>query len=275
MCSGLFGILGKLLRDILPIAYPDTYGNRTMKQILKSIHRLLRDRRSNPDSRTVFGNSDLKGFFTSVPHDCIIEAVDHLLVKYVTNHPAGHRAVDIVFTIPQRYKSKARIIRGRSFTRSQKNRVIPLCDISLLVREALKMAFFQCMDTVYKQNRGAIIGGHASPAICSLAVAYREFVWQKAYSICVSSSSFMCIRYVDNRGTFYDPELQRLASFRRFLSPLFYEFPIELEDCGNDVFLGYKIDLNTNECTWIVPEEPHAYRSVNSAGTISRLLTGL
>ena len=85
----------------------------------------------------------------------------------------------------------------------------------------------------------------------------------------------MCIRYVDNRGTCYDPELQRLASFRRFLSPLFYEFPIELEDCGNDVFLGYKIDLSANECTWIVPEEPHAYRSVKSAGTVSRLLSGL
>jgi hypothetical protein len=270
--SILMQALGKLLADILPLAYPGTYGYRTMAQILRDIHRFLA-KPGNLSEHYSFHNDDLKGFFTSVPHFVIIESAVHLVSTYNHIFPPKH-GEDTVFTVKINSTSKERSIRGRSFKHTSKNHIMRLADIPALVHFALKNSAFKCMDLMFQQDRGAIIGGHASPSICSMAVAYREFVWARAYQI-AKHADMLCVRYVDNRLTIISKSLERTPPFSRFCNLLFYEAPIELENCGDNVLLGYRIDLTTKTCHYVVPEQAYFYRSPRSAGTTRRILSGL
>jgi hypothetical protein len=139
---------------------------------------------------------------------------------------------------------------------------------------ALDLGYFVCMGKVYRQDRGAIIGGHASPALCALAVTFKEFVWQKAYGIQMGSH-LLCIRYVDNRFTAVEEHLLQHAAYQRFMSMDFYDPPVELEPCGNNVLLGYELDFYQFTCKYVVPTETYEFRSAHSAGSIHRTLSGL
>ena len=268
----LFQALGKLLADILPLAYPGTFGYRTMAQILTDI-RMFLQRPENISDKFDFCNEDLKGFFTSVPHEVILQSVIHLISTYNSKFPPMH-GKDTVFTVTVKSSSKERCIRGRSFSKTAKNHIIHLADLPDLVLLALKSSAFQCMTQMFQQDRGAIIGGHASPSICSMAVAYREFTWLRAYKI-QEHADMLCIRYVDNRLTVISKELRKLPSFERFCNLLFYQSPIELEDCGDNVLLGYEISLTSRYCRYVVPKFNYDFRSIRSAGSTSRILSGL
>ena len=50
---------------------------------------------------------------------------------------------------------------------------------------------------------------------------------------------------------------------------------MELEDCGNNEFLGYCLDFQKGHIWFDVPAEKHAYRSARSAGTMDKVLSGL
>ena len=216
----LFQALGKLLADILPLAYPGTFGHRTMAQILLDIKAFLQ-RDADIAANFDFCNEDLKGFFTSVPHEVILQAALHLVHTYSSKFPPMH-GKDIVFTVTVQSSSKERCIRGRSFSKSTRNHIIFLADIPDLVLLALRSSAFQCMTQMYQQSRGAIIGGHASPSICSMAVAYREIVWMHAYKI-HEHSEMLCIRYVDNRLTIISKTLRKTDAFARLCDLLFYQ----------------------------------------------------
>ena len=268
----LFQILGFILKNDMPVAYPDTYGNRTMAQLLRELHMKLQE------SKTVgfrIFNDDLKGFFTSVPHAYIQDAVQHMLTEYVKRHP-NPSGKPVSFTVPVRTTSKSRLIRGKSFTKSSTNHVVLLRDLPGLVRAALQFSFFTCMGTLYRQSRGAVIGGQASPALCALAVTYKEHVWQHAYGILTNPPPHMlCIRYVDNRLTIIHPELLHHAAYKRFTHLHFYDPPVELEPCGDDKFLEYAIDFMLGSCLYIVPSHAHEYRSTRSASSTARALSGM
>ena len=85
----------------------------------------------------------------------------------------------------------------------------------------------------------------------------------------------LCIRYVDNRLTVISKELRKLPSFERFCNLLFYQSPIELEDCGDNILLGYEISLTSRYCRYVVPKFNYDFRSIRSAGGTSRILSGL
>jgi len=246
-----------------------------MAEILLAIHQLMRTRAdSHLTTKLNFLNDDLRGFFTSVPHALISEAGDHLVFEYVRHHPAKMGIQEVIFTVPLKISAKSRLIRGKSFTRSTTNQTIRLLDLPQLISMALELSFFTCMGKVYQQDRGAIIGGQASPALCALAVTYKEHVWIKAYHI-TKHSGFLCIRYVDNRLTVIEDSLQSLSSYKRFTSLQFYEDPVELEACGTDEFLGYQLDFANCTCLYKIPDGPYHYRSTRSAGSAHRILSGL
>lgn len=275
-CAVLFAALGKLLADILPIAYPHTYGHRTMKQILQCLHQFLEtvDRSEDLSNLHDFKNEDLKGFFTSVPHDMIMKAATHLIVQYLKTHPSHGDPMKLQFTVKIGGKSKERTIRGKSFSTVARHKTIFLTDIPELIRLALDMSVFGCMGTLYKQSRGAIIGGHASPAICSMTVAFHEQVWLQSFKI-TTASRMLCIRYVDNRLVIIPKELMQDVAYQMFTDLLFYEAPVELENCGDNVLLGYEISLHDRTCLYKVPQQSYFYRSPRSAGSTERILSGL
>jgi hypothetical protein len=218
-------------------------------------------------------NDDLKGFLTSVPHEFIVNAAKHMVVHYRRTQPS-QTGKPITFAIPTRIQAKSRIIRGKSSSKTTCTKTIFLDDIPELVRVALQFSHFTCLGEVYKQSRGAVIGGQASPALCALAVTYKEFVWQQAYKICTQDARFLCIRYVDNRLTVLASLLAAQSSFQRFLDPFFYQHPVELEPCGDMFFLGYLLDFDKAECLFRVPSQTHEYRSTRSAGSTRRCLSG-
>ena len=219
-------------------------------------------------------NDDLKGFFTSVPPEFILAAVEHAVYRYIELHPSRKPLSQVVFTVPMTIISSSRLIRGRSFIRSTSNKLIWLEDVPLIAALALKFSFFTCLDKVYQQSRGAIIGGHASPSLCALAVTFKEQMWLQAYDIHLSSS-ILCIRYVDNRFVAIEQSLSSQAASQRFLSMNFYDHPVELEPCGNDILVGYQLDFLRNHCLYVVPTKTFEFRSSRSAGSISRTLSGL
>jgi len=245
-----------------------------MPTIIHALHKFLQEGRENPQVQFLMDNSDLKGFFTSVPADRIMLAINHLVQAYYETDPSKKGFSSICFTVPQKIVSKTRIIRGKLFTKSTKNRVLYLADLVPIATLALQQSQFVCMDEVYEQTRGAIIGGQLSPVLCAIAVSFEEMIWIRAYSD-ITHSAFLCIRYVDKRLTFVNKKHLDNFPMRRFLHPLFYGSPVELEDCGNTKFLGYIIDVESHTMQFDVPETTFSYRSNRPAGTTGRILSGL
>ena len=85
----------------------------------------------------------------------------------------------------------------------------------------------------------------------------------------------LCVRYVDNRLAILDKIAMEGPAYERFLDALFYEYPVQLEDCGNNKFLGYLLDMEAGTMIFDIPTEPFFYRSIRSAGTQRRILSGL
>ena len=272
----LFIAVARVLRDITPVAYPHTFGHRKMNELLQALHEFLGNKeRGSRNTEFYTSNDDLKGFFTSVPPEFILQAVQHAVHRYTEVQPSGKPLEQIVFSVPLKIVSASRLIRGRSFVRSTTNKIIWLEDVPTIAAMALQFGFFTCLGQVYQQSRGAIIGGHASPALCALAVTFKEQMWLQAYNVQITSSSLLCIRYVDNRFVAIKRSLMKQAAFQRFLSMNFYDPPVELEPCGNDDLVGYRLDFLRNQCLYVVPTESYEFRSSKSAGSTSRNLSGL
>ena len=268
--SKLFQVLGRILTDLLKAAYPETIGHRTINECFEDLHKYFKNL---PDGLPILDfNDDLKGFFTSVDHPSIREAIKHALYKYLEKHPP-QGDTEVFITVDLNAPTAVRTIRGRSFDKVSKRYAIRLWDIPRIVDLALDSNCFTCLGRVFLQVRGASIGAQASPAICATVTAYRESVWAHAYKVNLSEAGFF-LRYVDNRLVFTLPGKAQEPAFVRFLSLLFYRSPIELESCGNQIILGCKYDTVNRTCLYVPPEHAYQYRSILTAGTPSRALSG-
>jgi hypothetical protein len=67
ICADFFSMIGKLLTDLLPKTYPDTFGHLNIQQVFQKIHEYLND--GSEVEHSEFHNDDLVGFYVSVPHD--------------------------------------------------------------------------------------------------------------------------------------------------------------------------------------------------------------
>ena len=73
----LFKALGKVLTDLIPLTYPSTFGNRSIVQCFEALKTFFQQLPTGTE--VIDFNDDLKGFFTSVDHPSIREALDHLM----------------------------------------------------------------------------------------------------------------------------------------------------------------------------------------------------
>ena len=118
--------------------------------------------------------------------------------------------------------------------------------------------------------------------MCSGGSVSRIYV-AKAYGISKESTQILagrlpellCIRYVDNRLSIVREEAITQRQFARFLNQLFYQYPVELEDCGDKKFLGYELDIEAGTLLYVVPKDGFSYRDVRSAGSAAKILSGL
>ena len=269
--SKIFMVLGRVLTDILQIAYPSTFGHRTLPECFADLHVFFG---SLGETRIpVDFNDDLKGFFTSVEHVEIRAAVRHAIHKYLEKQPTSRPLEHTYITVDLKAPTTARCIRGRSFSNSTHTFAVAIADIFLIVDQALDSNQFTCLGKVFAQTRGASIGAQASPAICATVTAFREQVWLDSYNVQLADLGFF-LRYVDNRLMFLFPEFVHLPFVQQLVSLEFYKLPIELENCGNKIILGCEYDQVNKTCKYVPPEHAFQYRSVYSAGTKSRALCG-
>ena len=271
ICAEFFSLLGKLLTDLLPKTYPDTFGHKKIEAVFSAIHSYLLN---DPEVESaLMNNDDLVGFFVSVPHPRIEAAMEHFTATYFRDHCKGLLWNEIVFTVDTTKHAKHRTIRGRAIQNNLKTRVFFFSDIAVAVRFSLQCSFFENMGSVFFQKQGSSIGSQCSPPICAIVVAHTEYVWIRSYNIS-TKSAILFIRYVDNRLVCLPKRLASLPEFRRLLSLEFYGAPILLEECGSEDILGFELNLPNRTCKYKFPSQSYQFPSTLTACSVSRLLSG-
>ena len=143
-----------------------------------------------------------------------------------------------------------------------------------LVQFALQQSEFTCLGKAYKQVQGATIGGPASPALCNLVVHLDERMWRQSWNI-ISHPHALVLRYVDNRLILAQPLDLQTPAMREFCSLDFYRHPVELEEVGDNHFLGFNIDMEKTEVRYKMPAEAWQFKSPSSANGMCYNLASL
>ena len=268
--STLWKALGKLLYDLTGKAYPHSWHNSTLPQTFKQLRKFL-EKNKNEMWQYVLINDDLKGFFTSVPHDRIVESCIHMLDRYIqfSGSNPHHLTLSVNFNLPAK---KPRTIQGKivqnRFTKSFRfNDLVPLIKI------CLNSSAFKCLNAVHSQSRGSCIGNPASPPLCNIVVAFHECIWQESYNVTRTSQQFTS-RYVDNRLLILSKSTLARCEWRIITDLNFYKHPVELEPVGDNHFLGFNISIDPPSIQYIQPTENWQFRSLASAGPANVNLSG-
>ena len=271
ICSRFYSMIGKLLTDLLPRTYPEAFGHKSIEQNFSSISQFLED--DNFQENLEMHNDDLVGFFVSVPHDRIMEALQHFVSTYFRSQCQGQVFEDITFTVDLTPGQKIRTIRGRTCKQNKHTKTFMLCHLIPAVRFSLEQGIFENLGQCFFQTRGSSIGSQCSPAICAIVVTYCEHLWVRNYQI-VLDSTVLFLRYVDNRLIILPAHIAQQAPFQELLRLDFYGLPIELEECGSRDYLGFRLDLTQRTCRYIFPEQPYQFPCSCNAGTQTRVLSG-
>ena len=109
------------------------------------------------------------------------------------------------------------------------------------------------------------IGDQIPPILSGLPVlmAQRKFLDSLPTTL---SSSFLFLRYVDNRPLLGPPATFESEQSKAFCDPHFYD-GIWLETVSDHQWLGFTIDAKARTATFNLPEKPWQIRSPASAGS--------
>jgi len=197
--SKLNSTLAILLMDLVSVTWPEQFGELKTPRLWKYIHTYFSS--MSPCQHLVMYNQDLTGFFTSIPLDRIFIAVEALIREYA--HQTSSDPHQCTISVDVKTKQKHfRLFRGMvTALQSLGKRPVQLKDVPHLIQVSLKLDCFTALNRTWRQHRGVPIGGHVSPALSSVAIAYHEVLWKRTFTILHSSlfNNMLMIRYVDNR----------------------------------------------------------------------------
>ena len=274
-------ILAKLLRatalvlfDVAQVAFPSSFGNLNMDQTWKYLHTFFQE--LDLESHLSFHNDDLTGFFTSIPQQRITDAVEFCLDLYHKNNCKKPRE-QVFFTVDLAEKNaKLRLSQGKVSRRSKSQVLICLADILDIVKLSFATGMFTILGKSFRQIRGTCIGNQISPVISQIAVAVKEHFWIQSFDFFWQSHKhFICaIRYVDNRLLLIPSSLGSNPAIKELVKLDFYEPPVQLEEVGNDEFLGFHLSANERTAKLIMPTEKWQYRCPQSAGSNAIMMSG-
>ena len=165
-----------------------------------------------------------------------------------------------------------RTIRGKRRT-TKKSYAIAIEDLELVVQFSLASTYFSVFELVLQQVQGSCIGSPLSPTLCNITVAITEHHWLRTGEVLVRNHAYVN-RYVDNRGIISPRWLLQHPEMQTFIQLEFYIPPIQLEQCGNTVYLGQSIDLENGHISYVLPAESWQFRSAKSAGSVNLNLMG-
>ena len=144
-----------------------------------------------------------------------------------------------------------------------------------VVQVSFNCGMFQACGARWKQDDGTCIGNQISPILSSLPVLCTEIGWQRLFASCNLLSQSFIVRYVDNRFIITSREFADSLAIRTLVSPLFYGAPIELEDVGDDHFLGLRVRIDKRQVHYIPVSHRWQVRHPRSAGSETHLVSGL
>ena len=226
------------------------------------------------DAQPAVHNQDLVGFFTSIPVERILSAIQWLINGYAMT--AMKRKADIstaLFSVDLKEKdTKLRIWKGRQRKSAKRIHTICLRDVVGICKLSCEVSMFTVMGGTFRQTRGAAIGNQISPRLANATVAVREqqFANSIHHLFGQFSNSFWCIRYVDNRLVVLDASHENHPDVRRFLADEFYEKPVELETVhtpdATQEFLGFDLVMQSYRQVMLLREVPWKIRLPASAG---------
>ena len=272
--GNLLSPLGVLIQQLIDSNYPSSFSHLNPKDILAKLHQFMRYHSSIASCT----NDDLVGFFTSVPHDRILNAAKHMLARHLATNNLN--AEEATFTVQMQEQQKTlRVFNGKYRTPSNKRYTFQAAHFVELCQTALQCSHFVYAGKLFKQTRGTPIGGPASPALAQLTVCFEEQIWSECFETTRRNLSMLsqalCIRYVDNRMIILSKQLAEDPAMQLLLSQNFYREPIQLELVDDMHFVGYNLDLTNRAVEYIMPLQQWQIRHPASAGSTSLKLSSL
>ena len=267
----LWKAISTLLTGIIPSVFPESLHFRDVFDTFADLKTFFRKNCDKLPTMTM-DNDDLSGFFTSVPQDRILEAVNLLLSKYLQNNPRI-KFHSCVFTVMcNKGTTDGRVIRGRARTTATSH-TVHFCHLESLVKYCLESSVFVSLGKIFSQSRGACMGSPLAPVLCSLVATVEEYFWRLSFQSVLLSQVFLT-RYVDNRLVISPKYIRDHPSMIQFLDLSFYRPPVCLEQVGDLTVLGFTVCLMTKTIKYIVPSHSWQFRSVKSASSSRILMSG-
>ena len=238
--------------------FGDMQLDRTVQAIITDIQKIFDDIPNHIELD--LQQQDLSGFFNSVPHSRMIEAV-----TYAVNHYIAHKGVapDSKLSTSLAMEDRTqRIFRGRYRRAGQKFLAIQLDQIPKITEFLLKHSSFTVGNLVFRQIQGASMGSHFAPALCGLVAAFQEYCFHKSFNGMRTHHKLLHnSRYVDNRVLLHFPGWRDHYPWNLFTKLDFYEAPILLEEVDDTEILGCIISTTQRTITVRQPKDLVSLRS--------------
>jgi hypothetical protein len=219
----------------------------------------------HPEDEWTMIQQDLVGFFNSVPHYLILDAVAY------TVHVMAGQSQDPYETqclqVSHRQDRNSRMFRGRTRFAATTTKPLYLQDIHVLVQFLLERSYFTVGRQSYVQTQGASMGSPLAPVVCSLVAACRESLLMTSFRTQLQDRRLsQGYRYADNRVFFLPTDVLQDPWAQVFLNLAFYQHPITLENVPGEQLLGTITSVVQGSITMQQPEDPTAIRTNRSAG---------
>ena len=263
-------VIGTIVYELCRSIFGDHQLDRTVQDIIEDIQHQFSQIPTNVDLN--LQQQDLSGFFNSVPHSRMIDAVTYAVNHYIVSNglPPG----STLSTSIAREDRTQRIFRGKFRQAGRRYLNLQLSEIPTLVIFLLKHSYLTVGNHVFRQIQGASMGSQFAPALCGLVAAFQEYCFFKAFQGMKTFHRLLHnTRYVDNRIMMDFPGWRQHSPWDLFTALDFYNPPILLEEVDDSEILGCNISTDQRTITIRQPLDLVTLRSGNSQDSDVALLS--
>ena len=268
-CVGtLLKLAALAIQELLNSTWPCHFGHRLTPAIWKDIHRFFAT--TALDDNLLFLNHDLVGFFNSIPQTTILSSLRNLIQDFLSSGGAKTLMVDLHSKIGPVHSGKSRFsVRANQIE-------LNMTQLMDIIQFSFSSGCFTTLGKCYRQVQGTSMGNQVSPILSSLSVMAYERAWLHIHSTLLSqlSSKVLVLLYVDNRAIFIHEDLLQCSGMCELASLDFYPKPIQLEDEEHNEFLGFRINPQCREVSYMIKPQKWRYRLPCSAGSHQLNLSG-
>ena len=267
--------LATALFELMQVAFPShsAWNTASVHRALGSAWRHIQSVKAHCEALEMV-QQDLIGFFNSVPHARILQALELLIWRL--EELFRHNVKDIVFQVDMKAGTTGlRIFRGQQRFRQSVTRLLRLCHVQELTKFLLRSAYFKVGQDTFRQIQGASMGSPLAPVLCSLVAAEQEFLLIHSFRQQLHAAGLLrAFRFADNRCFFLRQSEMHTDWATMTLQLAFYGLPIELEHVPGEQLLGSITSTIQGTITMQQPSDITLLRSMRSVGPTSAAISG-